>query len=56
MLRIAFVFLLLAVVAGLFGFTMIAGTAAEIAKILFFIFLAAWIILFAVGATVLKRM
>jgi uncharacterized membrane protein YtjA (UPF0391 family) len=56
MLRTAFFFLLLALVAALFGFTTIAGAAAEIAKILFFIFLAVWIILLALGMTVLKRM
>jgi len=37
-------FLILAIVAGLLGFTGIAGAATEIAKILFVIFLATWVI------------
>nr|AXL05494.1 DUF1328 domain-containing protein [uncultured bacterium] len=49
-------FFLLAVVAGIFGFTTIAGAAATIAKILFFIFLATWIILLALGISALKRL
>jgi uncharacterized membrane protein YtjA (UPF0391 family) len=56
MLRTAFFFLLLAVVAGALGFTMISGAAATIAKILFFIFLATWIILMALGISALKRL
>jgi uncharacterized membrane protein YtjA (UPF0391 family) len=39
MLRWALIFLVLALVAGLFGFGLIASTAAGIAKILFFVFL-----------------
>ena len=39
MLRWAFIFLIIAVVAALFGFTNIAVAAAGIAKLLFFIFL-----------------
>jgi len=45
MLRWALVFLVLALIAGVLGFTSIAGTSMDIAKILFFIFL----VLFAVG-------
>jgi uncharacterized membrane protein YtjA (UPF0391 family) len=56
MLRAAFLFLLLAVVAGVLGFTTIAGASATIAKILFFIFLATWIILLALGVSALKRL
>ncbi len=37
-------FLILALIAGLLGFTGIAGTAVGIAKILFVIFLAMWVI------------
>lgn len=39
MLRYAAVFLVIALVAALFGFTGIAAGAVEIAKILFFVFL-----------------
>jgi uncharacterized membrane protein YtjA (UPF0391 family) len=56
MLRLSLLFLLLAIVAGVLGFTTIAGAAVEIAKILFFIFLAIWMILLALGATVLRRL
>ena len=38
MLQYAVVFLVIALVAALFGFTGIAAGAAEIAKILFFVF------------------
>jgi uncharacterized membrane protein YtjA (UPF0391 family) len=39
MLRYAVIFLVIALVAGLLGFTGIAAGAVEIAKILFFVFL-----------------
>ncbi len=39
MLRWAIVFLIIALFAGLFGFTNIAAGAATIAKVLFFLFL-----------------
>jgi len=37
-------FLILALIAGLLGFTEIAGAAVGIAKILFFIFLIMWVV------------
>ncbi len=37
-------FLILALIAGLLGFTGIAGAAVGIAKTLFFIFIAMWVI------------
>lgn len=40
MLYYALVFLVIALISGVFGFTGIAGTAVGIAKILFFVFLA----------------
>ena len=39
MLRLAIVFLVVALLAGLFGFGLVAGVAYDAAKILFFIFL-----------------
>jgi uncharacterized membrane protein YtjA (UPF0391 family) len=39
MLRLALIFLLIALVAGLFGFGVVASTAAEIATVIFWIFL-----------------
>lgn len=39
MIRWAITFLLIALVAGLFGFTGVAGAATEMAKITFFLFI-----------------
>jgi uncharacterized membrane protein YtjA (UPF0391 family) len=39
MLRYALIFFIIALIAAVFGFTGIAAGAAEIAKILFFVFL-----------------
>lgn len=44
MLYWAAVFLIIALISAFFGFGMIAGTAAEIAKILFFVFLVLFVI------------
>ena len=39
MLRMALLFLIIALLAGLFGFGLVAGLAYDFARILFFIFL-----------------
>lgn len=44
MLGWALVFLILALIAGLFGFGLVAGTAWMIAKILFFVFLVLFVV------------
>ncbi len=44
MLRWALVFLVLALVAGLLGFTGVAGESMAIARILFFVFLIVFVI------------
>lgn len=49
MLRYAVVFLVIALVAGLLGFTGIAAGAVEIAKILFFVFLLLFVASLIVG-------
>ena len=49
MLRWSILFLVIALVAALFGFTGLAGTAAGIAKILFFVFLAVFIVSLLMG-------
>ncbi|MDB6066208.1 MAG: hypothetical protein JWR26_2416 [Pedosphaera sp.] len=49
MLRWAAIFLIIAIIAALFGFGGIAGAAAGIAKTLFFIFIAICVVLFLVG-------
>ena len=49
MLRYAIVFLLIALVAGIFGFTALQGTAMWIAKVLFVVFLVLFIISLVLG-------
>ncbi len=49
MLRFALLFLVVAIIAGFFGFGGIATTAVDIAKILFFAFLIAALITFVFG-------
>jgi uncharacterized membrane protein YtjA (UPF0391 family) len=44
MLYYALIFLMVALVAGLLGFGLLAGVAMEIARILFFIFLVLFIL------------
>lgn len=55
MLYFAFLFLIIAIVAALFGFTGIASVAVGIAKILFFVFLLLFIAALLVGVTRRKR-
>lgn len=50
MLRWTLLLLVIAVIAGLFGFTGVAGTATGIARTLFFVFLALLIISAIVSA------
>jgi uncharacterized membrane protein YtjA (UPF0391 family) len=54
LLKWALVFLVIAGIAAVFGFTNIAEGAAEIAKILFFIFLAICVVLVILGMTVYR--
>ena len=49
MLGWALTFLVIALVAGLFGFGLIAGTAIGIAKILFFVFLILFLVSLIAG-------
>lgn len=49
MLKWALIFFLISVVAGVFGFTGIASGAASIAKVLFFISLAIFLIVLIFG-------
>jgi len=55
MLRWSFIFLIVAIVAAVFGFTDIASGAAAIAKILFFIFIAVWLLMVVLGVTLFKK-
>lgn len=49
MLYWAAVFLIIALVAGLFGFGVVAGTSLYIAKILFFVFLILFVVSLVMG-------
>jgi uncharacterized membrane protein YtjA (UPF0391 family) len=49
MLRWALLFLVVALVAALFGFTDVAGTSMVAAKILFFVFLVLFVISLLMG-------
>ena len=51
MLNYAVIFLVIALVAGLFGFTGIAASAVGIAKILFFIFIVLFVASLIFGLT-----
>ncbi len=54
MLRWAFIFLVLGIIAALLGFTGIAGASIGIAKLLFFLFLAIFAVMLIVGLTVYR--
>jgi uncharacterized membrane protein YtjA (UPF0391 family) len=49
MLKWSLIFLVIAVVAALFGFTTIAGASVAIAKVLFYIFLVLFLITLIAG-------
>jgi len=55
LLRWSLIFLVIAGIAALFGFTNLAGDAASIAKVLFFIFLAIFAVIALLGVTVFKK-
>lgn len=55
MLKWAAIFLLIAIVAAIFGFTNIAAGAAAIAKTIFFIFIVLMLVVFTLGITALKK-
>ena len=44
MLRYSLLFLLIAVLAGVFGFTNVAGTSYVVAKVCFFVFLVLFVV------------
>ena len=56
MLKWALIFFLVSVAAGLFGFTGIAVGAAEISKILFFVFLVLFAIFLVAGLLAIDRL
>lgn len=50
MLRWSIVFLVIALLAGLFGFTEVMGTSYLIAKVLFFVFLVLFVVSLIMGS------
>jgi uncharacterized membrane protein YtjA (UPF0391 family) len=54
MLRWAFIFLAVGLIAGLLGFTSIAGASIGIAKFLFFLFVAMFVVFLILGLTVYR--
>jgi uncharacterized membrane protein YtjA (UPF0391 family) len=56
MLKWAFIFLVIALVAALFGFGGIASTAAGIAKVLFFIAIAIFVVMLLLGMFAARRL
>jgi len=56
MLRWAVIFLVIGLIAGLFGFTAIAGVSHGIAKFLFFLFIAMFLIFLVLGLTVFRAL
>jgi uncharacterized membrane protein YtjA (UPF0391 family) len=55
MLRWALIFLVIGLIAGILGFTDVAGASVEIAKILFFIFLVTFLVLLLAGLFVGRK-
>ena len=55
MLKWAFIFLAIAIVAGIFGFTGVESSAAGIAKVLFIIFGVLFLGALILGYTVFKK-
>lgn len=51
-LKLALFFLVVSIIAGLFGFTGISAAATGIAKVLFFIFIVAFVVLLILGLLV----
>ncbi|MBL9101102.1 MAG: DUF1328 domain-containing protein [Myxococcales bacterium] len=55
MLRWAFIFLIISLVAALFGFTGISQTASGIAQILFFVFIGIFAVMLIAGLIVGRK-
>ncbi len=53
-LKWALIFLAVSIVAGLFGFTGLSAASADLARILFYIFVAIFIVLLVLGLTIFR--
>lgn len=56
MLRWALGFLIVAIIAAMLGFAGVAQTSAGIAKVMFFIFLAGFVITLVIGLAAARRL
>jgi len=56
MLRWAVIFFLISMIAAFFGFTDVSAGAAEIAKVLFYIFVAIFVVFLVLGLTVAEKL
>jgi uncharacterized membrane protein YtjA (UPF0391 family) len=56
MLRWALLFLVIGLMAGLLGFTSLAGASFAIAKVLFFIFMLVFLVLLVAGLSIGSRL
>ena len=54
MLKWSLTFLAVAIIAAVFGFTSIAGAAIDIAKVLFYVFLALFVVSLVAGGMLTK--
>ena len=55
MIKWALIFLVVGVIAGILGFTGIAGASFAIAKILFFVAIRIFVVLLALGLTIFRK-
>ena len=55
LLKWALIFFLVSVVAGIFGFTGISAASADLARILFYIFLGLVVLFIILGVTIAKK-
>jgi uncharacterized membrane protein YtjA (UPF0391 family) len=55
LLKWALIFFLISIVAAVFGFTGISVATADIARILFYIFLVIFLVLLILGVTIVRR-
>jgi uncharacterized membrane protein YtjA (UPF0391 family) len=55
MIKWALIFLVVGLVAGLLGFTGVAGASFAVAKILFFVAILIFVVLMALGLTIFRK-
>jgi len=55
MIKWALIFLVVGLVAGLLGFTGVAGASFAVAKILFFVAILIFVVLLALGLTIFRK-